>query len=424
VIRLAFFSPIPPAGTGIADYSADVLSLLAGSYSIDVYHDQEDVDRARLDPRLSIVHARGFMGQHEKCPYDLVIYQLGNGPQHAFLEPFTEAVPGLLVLHDLVLHHSRARRFLASSEAQAYARDPSNASLREAARPSLLAYRSELLAAYPNEGDRLFEAQLGTVGSLLPYAYPLFHVPVRRARLTLVHNAFMARTIREQLPEAVVREAPMPMSRLPCGPGPAEAVRKRLGIGPGDFVVGSFGLLTPEKQLDTIARCVARASVAVDRLRLLLVGDAPGRQTLEELLLARGVKSRTILTGRVPHDELAAHLEACDMVMHLRYPTARETSAALLRVLAQGRPTVMTDLENLAEIPEGAVIRTNPTDEEGDGTRALLRLASRPDLRASLGRAAAEFVRTRHDPSRARDAYVAAIEDGISRTRPPSPLRA
>ena len=29
-MRVAFFSPLPPSPTGIADYSADVLALLAG----------------------------------------------------------------------------------------------------------------------------------------------------------------------------------------------------------------------------------------------------------------------------------------------------------------------------------------------------------------------------------------------------------
>ena len=39
------------------------------------------------------------------------------------------------------------------------------------------------------------------------------------------------------------------------------ALRERLGFAPGDFVVGSFGLLTREKQIETLARAVARAAV-------------------------------------------------------------------------------------------------------------------------------------------------------------------
>src|SRR6185503_20355854 len=96
---------------------------------------------------------------------------------------------------------------------------------------------------------------------------------------------------------------------------------------------------------------------------------------------------------RVPQAELAAHLEACDVVAHLRYPTARETSAALLRALAQGRPTVMSDLENMAEVPADAVMRLDSADEEGDLLRALVRLAAEPRRRAALGEAARAHVR-------------------------------
>ena len=73
---------------------------------------------------------------------------------------------------------------------------------------------------------------------------------------------------------------------------------------------------------------------------------------------------------------LPAHMEAADLVVNLRYPTARETSAALLRLLAQGRPTVISDLEHLADIPGDAVVRADLTDEEGEVTRAILRLSA------------------------------------------------
>ena len=49
---------------------------------------------------------------------------MGNAPAHDFMYGWMERVPGAVVLHDLVLHHSFARRFLESPESQAYAKDP------------------------------------------------------------------------------------------------------------------------------------------------------------------------------------------------------------------------------------------------------------------------------------------------------------
>jgi glycosyltransferase involved in cell wall biosynthesis len=419
VRRLAVLSPLPPAPTGIADYTADVLAFLAQSHSVDAFHDQKEVDATRLPRSVSIYPAQEFLRRHAREPYDLAVYQMGNGAAHAFLYPHLVRVPGLLVLHDLVLHHSRAQMFLDSAEARAYAKDPSSAALRRAALEPLRSYEAEVARSYPAQGRRLAETHLGTVGTLLPYAYPLFRVPVEASRLTLVHNGFMERAIREEIRGAEVAVAPMPVSHAPVKRGDVAALREHLGFAPGDLVVGSFGLLTPEKEIDTVARAVARTAAALPRVRLLLVGPVPDRGALEGILEARGVKDRTTLTGRVPLETLATHVEASDVVVHLRYPTARETSAALLRVLAQGRPTVISDLENLAEIPEDAALRADLTDEEGAVTRALLRLGERPDLRSSLGARAAEFVREHHAPEKSRKAYEAAIERARSLPDPP-----
>jgi glycosyltransferase involved in cell wall biosynthesis len=129
-----------------------------------------------------------------------------------------------------------------------------------------------------------------------------------------------------------------------------------------------------------------------------------------------------VVTGRVPLEALPLHIEAADLVAHLRYPTARETSAALLRVLAQGRPTIVSDLENLDEIPDDAVLRADPRDEEGELLRAIVRLAPSPQRRAALGERAAAFVAAEHSKERCRRSYAEAI--ALARARPAPPPRA
>ena len=417
--RIAFVSPVPPARTGIADYSADVLALLGSGHEIDVFHDQDEVDSSRLPSAIRLHRAATLVERHRQRPYDAAVYQMGNGPEHDFLYDLLPRLPGLLVLHDLVLHHARARMFLDSPAARAYARDPADRARREAARPALEAYRAELAYSYPDRAARLFEAQLGTVGTLLPYAYPLFRLAVEASGVTAVHNAFMAEAVRAEVPDAATVRVAMPVTAPAVAAGAVAALRARLGIAPDEFVVGSYGLLTPEKRTETVARAVARAAVHVPRIRLLLVGPAPDAAALARALERLGVAPRTVVTGRVDFAELAAHMEVANAAVHLRYPTARETSAALLRLLAQGRPVVVSDLEHLADVPGDAVVRADLTDEEGAVTRALLTLAARPELRARLGERAREFVRVEHAPARSRAHYETAIAQAASRPHPP-----
>jgi glycosyltransferase involved in cell wall biosynthesis len=224
-----------------------------------------------------------------------------------------------------------------------------------------------------------------------------------------VHNGFMAEAIAAEVPSARIARLAMPVTAAAVAPAEVAALRARLGIAGDDFVVASFGLLTREKRVETIARAVARARAAIPGLRLLLVGPVPDADALARMLDRAGVRERTIVTGRVPLDELAAHMEAADVVAHLRYPTARETSAALLRVLAQGRPAIVPDLDNLDEVPAGAAIKVDVADEEGEVTRAVLRLAASAALRQRLGERARRFAATEHSPRRALDSYEAAL---------------
>jgi glycosyltransferase involved in cell wall biosynthesis len=419
VKRLAFLSPLPPAPTGIADYCVEVATLLAVRYAIDLFSDQTDVDRARIPAGCAVYAATTFLDRHRERPYDLALYQMGNAPAHAFLYDLLPRVPGLMVLHDLVLHHSRARTFLDSENARAYAAEPWSATRRQAAEADVARYRAELEYCYPKQAERLVPVHLETTGTLLPYAYPLYCLPVEASRLSAVHNGFMLDAVRNEVPGARVVRIPHQAPMVAVAEETLAALRARHGLSADDFVVGVFGLLTREKRVETVARAVARAARHLQRVKLLLVGAVPEGEPLKPLLMQLGVRDRTIVTGRVAWEELPAYMTLPDVAVQLRYPSARETSGALLRLLAQGRPTVISDLAHQSEIPDDAVVRADVTDEEGEVTRAIERLAASPAKRERLGQNARAFIEREHAPARTRAAYVDAIEEAVRLPDPP-----
>ena len=108
-MRLAWFSPLPPARSGIAAYSADLVPRLARG------------PRDRLLRRRTT--SRDFLWKARRDPYDLVVYQLGNAPCHDYMWGYLAAFPGLVVLHDARLHHARARDLLQQERFDDYRRE-------------------------------------------------------------------------------------------------------------------------------------------------------------------------------------------------------------------------------------------------------------------------------------------------------------
>jgi len=84
-VRVALFTPLPPERSGIADYAALLLPALR--------------ERCEIAPvkRGSKRPPRGV---------DLSVYQIGNNPEaHGWIVDALRRTPGVVVLHDFVLHH-------------------------------------------------------------------------------------------------------------------------------------------------------------------------------------------------------------------------------------------------------------------------------------------------------------------------------
>src|SRR3954463_392871 len=86
LMRVAYYSPLPPSRSGIADYSTLLLPAL----------------RERID----IVVAQ----PGKRAPAaDVALYQIGNDPDaHGWIYDALLERPGVVVLHEYVLHHLMA----------------------------------------------------------------------------------------------------------------------------------------------------------------------------------------------------------------------------------------------------------------------------------------------------------------------------
>jgi glycosyltransferase involved in cell wall biosynthesis len=171
-----------------------------------------------------------------------------------------------------------------------------------------------------------------------------------------------------------------------------------LGLDPQKPWVLAVGMMRPGAKMASY-RMLGRACLGMPRGRaeLLIAGDGPGRAEVEQLFARAHPAS---FLAQVAPEELPALYGACDV---LAWPACDEAyGMALLEAQGAGLPLVVgRDGGVGAVIAEGtSALAVSPGDVLGF-RRALLRLIDDGDLRARMGRAAADHVSARHGLERA-----------------------
>jgi glycosyltransferase involved in cell wall biosynthesis len=95
-----------------------------------------------------------------------------------------------------------------------------------------------------------------------------------------------------------------------------------------------------------------------------------------------------------------------DVCVNLRWPSAGETSGIAVRLMAAGKPVIVTHSEEWASVPEGAVIRIDRGEPEQDELVEVLELLARePEMRRVVGEAARRHVEHHHSLDVALNLY-------------------
>lgn len=392
-VALDWVSPLPPVRSGISDYSADLLPYLAERCDLRVVRlpgqPVSDEVVERWHPGAGLATGR------------VPVYQMGNNHHHAKVWELAMATPGLLVLHDIVLHHFLIERTVKEDDFEGYRRR-----LRDD--HGWIGEAASLPFRWP-----------GGAGSAAQFALPAHRTLLARQRGVLVHSEWARGVLEEEMSGLRVRVVPMGIPLPPEADDEAgSAFRRRHGIPETAPVLGSFGFQTPMKRGEGVIRALSEPELA--DAHLMIAGEVAPILELERITGEAGVEGRVHVLGFLDWQDFGAAIAACDLALNLRYPTAGETSASLLRILALGRPAVVSDHAQMAELPDDVVVKI----PVGEGERRALAerlsalLADRPRL-AHLGESARRHVAEHHRLEDAADAIVAAAE-AWGKLAPPS----
>ena len=359
-MNVAYYSPLPPSRSGIADYSALLLPALG--------------------ERMDVVIAKP--GRFRRLPSaDVCLYHVGNDAEaHGWIVEALRRRPGIVVLHDFVLHHLVVGLTFGRGDMAAYL----SAMEREAGLVGrLLAY-----AVLDNKIPPLWETR--------PEDFPMAGEVLQFATGVIVHSKYV-----EERAAALGFEGPI--RRIPHPAWPAPAVEP--AAVDGDPVYGCFGNLTDGKRVPELLRAFEGVRARHPHARLLLVGAASVR--LQSLELPEGV----VREEYVDEQRLWSLMVACDAIVSLRWPTMGETSGTAIRALGLGKPLVVSDVGWFSELPDDVALKVPVDEDEVDTLQAALELlAAQEQVRRAMGEAAAELARREHDLERVAELYAAALE--------------
>jgi glycosyltransferase involved in cell wall biosynthesis/SAM-dependent methyltransferase len=351
-IKIAFFSPLPPARSGIADYSAALLEELRRLADVEVFASKPAV----FDP----------------AAFDVILYQIGNNSYHDFCYEMALEHPGVVVVHEANLHHLIADITIKRGDWDAYMRV-----LGEEGGPQALEYaqRVRALEIPPDyEGVPMLRGLLG------------------RSKGAIVHSGCV---------EAELRSAGFsgPVARIPHGAWIPETnrlnYRSMLGVDETTPLIGIFGFLKPYKRIAESLRAFKRLLGVTPDAKMILVGEPHRDFPLQSLIQSLGLAANVRALGFQPIPQFVGNLAACDIVLNLRYPTVGENSGTLMRALGLGKAVIVSEVGSFLELPDNICLKA-PVDatEEAHLFEYLNLLVSRPDIRRALGAEARRWVET------------------------------
>lgn len=370
-MTVGFYSPLPPARTGVADYSASLLGELRRRGCVEI--------------------------APKRC--GVAFYHLGNNGLHAAIYRRALEQPGVIVLHDAILHH-----FLLGQ-------------LNEAS------YVEEFVYNYGewNRGlaGELWRGRAAAGADGRYFEFPMLRRAVQSAHAVVVHNPAAARIVEKSLGGAgKPRIVEIPHLFAPPDPPPgdvgAERFRQGLGIDPGAFLLGIFGFMRESRRLIPALEVFAELRRENERLALLVAGEFVSsdlERAAVPLLHQPGVVRRPYMEA----PEFWAAASAVDACINLRDPGAGETSGIAIRLMGLGKPVMVTAGDAWARFPEGALLPVERGAAERDSLWAHLRLlTSIPEACAAVGQRGAAHIRACHGVEQAGDLYWELLREFCS----------
>jgi glycosyltransferase involved in cell wall biosynthesis len=399
-MRIAWFTPLAQR-SAIGEFSVHVTAELAKFADVELWTSDAP---PLLDTELPVVgYQPGSSELARLSQCDTVVYNMGDYlPFHEDIHTVSREHSGVVILHDRVLHHLFAGKWLMGPD-----------SSREL-------YVERMRAYYGEHGAEA--ARLSLEGERRPVwesdeevlAYPLYEEGILNAAGVITHSEGQADDVRARW------MGPVSALHLPCY---SDTLRQVDGGPPpesdGPVRLLTVGHLNPNKQVHRVVEMLAADPELASRVTYTIVGPDDGFKAyvsdLRRFIARHAERLNVEILGWQPPDQLDRLMGQTDIFVNLRHPVMEGGSASLMRQLAYGRPVLCFGSGFFGELPGNAVVRV-PAGDFLAATDALRELVGDRERRLSVGRQARALMASYNERL-----YVEGLLELIERSRRAAP---
>jgi glycosyltransferase involved in cell wall biosynthesis len=322
------------------------------------------------------------------APGDVNLYHIGNNGYHREIYRTALDRPGVVILHDAVLHHF----LLGTLEEKEYVEE----------------FVFNYGEWHRELAQELWMNRARSGADPRYFRYPMLKRIAERSRAVIVHNPAAAAIVRRHAPNACVVEIPH-LYDPPDPPALNEVadLRDRLGVRPGRLLFGVFGHLRESKRLANVLKAFEKA----EGCSLLVAGDFVSSE-YEQAIAPEIQRLNVIRTDYLPEHDFWVHAAAVDVCINLRYPAAGETSGIAVRLMGTGKCVMLSEGEEVSRFPADTCLRVDPGPAESDLLAHYMTwLMRNPEIAKSIGQRAQAHIAEEHALGRVADLVLKALID-------------
>lgn len=165
--------------------------------------------------------------------------------------------------------------------------------------------------------------------------------------------------------------------------------RNKFGFDTNDIILIYVGRLGPEKNLPFLLRSFSGAVKAYENLALLIVGDGPERENLEDRVKHMGIDNSVHFTGLVPYEYLPNYFALADAFMTASVTEVHPLS--IIEAMASGLPVLGIESPGVSDTVEDGVTGLLAQDVDlAAFTAKMVRMVTDNELRQEMGKNSAE----------------------------------